>query len=63
MRAALNELSDSPTFNYVEEMPVGRVVIGRITKVEEKGEDKRFHFSLRKSLVVFGVGVINRNEL
>lgn len=61
MRAGLNDLSDSSSFNFVEEMPVGRVVLGRITKVEDKGDDKRFQFSTRKSLVVYGVGVVDRS--
>jgi len=63
VRAGLNDLSDSSSFNFVEEMPVGRVVLGRITKVEDKGDDKRFQFSTRKSLVVYGVGVVDRNQL
>lgn len=45
-------------------MPQGRLVVGRITGVKEQPKgDKRFDFSLRKSLVVHGVGVIDRSKL
>ena len=44
-------------------MPVGRLVVGRITKVDQQGEAKRFHFSTRQSLTVFGVGIIERSKL
>jgi len=35
VRAGLNELSDAASFDFVEEMPVGRMVLGRITRVDE----------------------------
>lgn len=44
-------------------MPIGRLVVGRISKVDDKTETKRFHFSTRQSLTVFGVGVIERSKL
>lgn len=45
-------------------MPQGRLVVGRITGVKEQPKgDKRFDFSLRKSLVVHGVGAIDRSKL
>ena len=45
-------------------MPIGRVVLGRISKVDEPaGADKRFHFSTRLSLVVYGVGGVDRSKL
>ena len=45
-------------------MPIGRMVLGRITKVEQlpTGE-KRFNYSTRQSLVVYGVGVVDRSKL
>lgn len=63
VRAALNELSESPNFNFVEEMPIGRQVLGRITRIEEKADKKWYHFSLRKSLIVYGTSVIDRSSL
>jgi hypothetical protein len=44
-------------------MPVGRMVIGRITKVDEKDGVKRFNFSLRRSVVVYGVSAVDRSHL
>ena len=45
-------------------MPVGRLVVGRITKVDDQPNgQKRFHFSTRKSLTVYGVGVLDRSKL
>jgi len=45
-------------------MPVGRLVLGRITKVDQNpAGEKRFHFSTRESLVVYGVGVVDRSKL
>lgn len=64
MRAGLNELSDSANFDFASEMPLGRIVIGRITKVDEApNQQKRFHFSTRQSIAVYGVGVIERSKL
>ena len=59
----MNELSDSSSFNLEQEMPVGRLVLGRISKVDETNGQKRFHFSTRQSLVVFGVGCVDRAKL
>lgn len=44
-------------------MPIGRLVLGRITRVEEKDGNKRFHFSIRKTLVVFGTNAVDRSTL
>lgn len=33
MRAGLNELSDDQGFDFIAQMPIGRVVVARITKV------------------------------
>jgi len=45
-------------------MPIGRIVLGRIAKVDEPADkDKRFHFSTRQSLVVYGVGAVDRSKL
>mmetsp|Transcript_1273 Transcript_1273/g.1518 ORF Transcript_1273/g.1518 Transcript_1273/m.1518 type:complete len:562 (+) Transcript_1273:3654-5339(+) len=64
VRAGLNELSDSSNFNFNEEMPIGRLVVGRITKVGTQASgEKRFDFSIRPSLVVYGVGVVDRSKL
>lgn len=64
VRAGLNELSDSAKFNFEAEVPVGRLVLGRITKVDtQPNGDKRYHFSTRQSLVVYGVGAIDRSKL
>ena len=64
VRAGLNELSDSTKFNFAEEIPVGRLVLGRITKVDtQPNGEKRYHFSTRQSLVVYGVGAVDRSKL
>ena len=42
-------------------MPIGRVVLCRITKAEAGGT--RFNCSTRKSLAVYGVHQVNRSEL
>lgn len=42
-------------------MPIGRVVVARITKTE--ADNTRFNCSLRRSLVVYGVHQINRSGL
>jgi len=34
-RAALQELSDEPDFDYSQRLPVGMPVIARLTKIEE----------------------------
>ena len=45
-------------------MPIGRIVLGRISRTDEPANgDKRFHFSTRQSLVVYGVGVVDRSKL
>lgn len=44
-------------------MPIGRLVLARIVKVDEKGDQKRFNLSLRKSLVVFGTNAVDKNSL
>ena len=51
MRAGLNELSDDPDYDFVGQLPIGRVVLARITKVT----GDRYDCSLRKSLIVYGV--------
>ena len=62
VRVGLNELSDTADFNFQREMPLGRQVVGRITKCMENnqgsGEDMRYNATLRKSLVIYGVGQI-----
>ena len=63
VRIGLNELDDSETFNFAEQMVIARMVCGRITKTMGEGEDIRFNASLRKSIVVHGVGLVNRNQL
>jgi hypothetical protein len=60
-RVALTELSDNPDFDFTKQMAIGMLVIGRITKVEQEGT--RFSVSLRKSLVVYGVGLVDRKSL
>lgn len=60
-RAGLNELSDTQNFNFNEEMVVGRLVVGRIVKINESpAGEKRFDFTTRQSLVVYNVGTIER---
>lgn len=44
-------------------MPLGRLVLARIVKVEDQGQSKRYNLSLRKSLVVFGTNAIDKNSL
>ena len=45
-------------------MPVGRIVVGRITKVLESSEgDMRFNGSLRRSIVEHGCGQLQKNQL
>lgn len=34
VRAGLNELSDQANFNFNEEMPLGRLVLGRVYKID-----------------------------
>lgn len=63
VRIGLNELDDSETYNFKEQMVIGRMVCGRITKTMGEGEDIRFNASLRKSIVIHGVGLITRNQL
>lgn len=61
VRAGLNELSDQSDYDFAKEMPIGRVVIGRITGFND--DKSRFHFSLRESIVVYGVFATDRSEL
>ena len=64
VRAGLNELSDNANFNFNEEMPIGRIVIGRVYKVDTPPSgEKRYNFSTRKSLVVFGAESVVRSKL
>ena len=42
-------------------MPIGRVVLARITKTSEG--NTRFDCSLRKSLIVYGVHQVAKNDL
>jgi len=45
-------------------MPIGSIVVGRIARVHDQSNgDKKFDFSTRQSLVVFGVGVTDRSKL
>ena len=44
-------------------MPLSRIVLGRITKVEDKNEKKWFHFSMRKSIVTYGCNQLDRDNL
>jgi hypothetical protein len=44
-------------------MPLGRMVLGRIYKVEEVNGKKRFNVTLRKSLIVYGTNVVSRDSL
>lgn len=44
-------------------MPISRIVIGRITKVEDKNDKKWFHFSMRKSIVTYGSNQLNRENM
>ena len=44
-------------------MPVGRMVLARIVKIDEKNGQKRFNGSLRKSLAVYGTSTLQRSEL
>ena len=61
MRAGLNELSDDPDFDFVKQMPIGRVVLARITKASQN--NTRFDCSLRKSLIVYGVHQVTKADL
>jgi ribosomal protein S1 len=63
VRAGLNELSDSSSFNFTEQMPLGRLALARIYKVDDVQGKKRFNVTLRKSLVVHGVNAVNRDTL
>lgn len=44
-------------------MPLGRMVLARIYKVDDVQGKKRFNVTLRKSLVVYGVNAIERDSL
>ena len=57
-------MSDQANYNFNEEMPIGRIVIGRVYKIDTlPNGEKRFNFSTRKSLVVFGAQSCKRSEL
>jgi len=61
MRAGLNELSDEQDYDFLGQMPIGRIVLARITKAFEN--NTRFNCSLRKSLNVYGVHQVAKNDL
>ena len=61
MRAGLNELSDDPDYDFVSQLPLGRVCLARITKTSDN--NSRFDCSLRRSLIVYGVHQVNKSEL
>lgn len=61
VRVGLNELSDSANFDFREQMPIGRIVVGRITKCEQ--DNTRFSGSLRRSIVIYGVHQVDKAEL
>jgi hypothetical protein len=44
-------------------MPIGCPVLGRVTKAEQIKDDKRFHFSLKKATVVYGLNAIDRQSI
>ena len=44
-------------------MPLGRMVLCRIYKVDDVQGKKRFNVTLRRSLVVYGTNVVKREEL
>jgi len=44
-------------------MPLGRMVLCRIYKVDEVNGKKRFNVTMRKSLVVYGVSAVEREAL
>ena len=44
-------------------MPLGRMVLGRIYKIDDVAGKKRFNLTLRRSLVVYGVNVVQRDQL
>ena len=56
-------MSDESSFDFKEQMPLGRMVLGRIVKVEDAGDQKRFNITLRRSLVVYGTNTIDKNSL
>lgn len=61
MRAGLNELSDESDYDFMAQLPIGRVVLARITKSSEN--NTRFDCSLRRSLIVYGVHQVTKAEL
>lgn len=54
-------MSDKQAFDFQKEMPIGRLVLARITKTEQ--DNTRFHCSLRQSLVVYGVDQVDFSAL
>lgn len=64
VRAGLNELSDLSNYNFEDQLPLGTLVVGRISKITDAHSGpKRFHFSTRQSIVVYGVGTIEKSKL
>ena len=63
VRIGLNELDDSENFDFQRQLPLGRQVCGRITRVMDTPEGLRFNASLRRSLVTYGVHSVNKNTL
>lgn len=61
MRAGLNELSDQQDYDFMKQMPIGRIVLARITKSEQN--NTRFNCSLRLSLIQYGVHQVSKNAL
>lgn len=57
-------MSDQSNFDFQAQLPIGTIVLGRIARVHESpAGDKKFDFSTRQSLVVYGVGVTERSKL
>jgi ribosomal protein S1 len=64
IRAGLNELSDDANFNFNHEMPIGSIVFGRVYRIDtQPNGEKKFHFSTRQSIVVYGALAVERKSL
>jgi hypothetical protein len=61
IRAGLNELFDEPDVDFVNQLPIGVVVLARITKTEDN--NTKFNCSLRRSLLLYGVHHVKKNEI
>lgn len=61
VRVGLNELHDSPSYDFRSQVPIGRIVVCRITQTLD--DNTRFNGSFRRSLVVYGVHQISKNDL